>query len=196
MAKRRQILINIYIKKNYKIQRDGHDPLTSTCLCQCVCDGTMSSIYTGHPGVETLPTAPRVSKLAGRSACHRPSRMKSGVTVHPHPTPPHPGVSHSHKVISLVVSFVQPVIVWYPHDSAQTVPRDPHLQWAGRVRERRTVKDGFYRAGGMWITEEMLLNISICLSWFYFIFLLYGVKKSNQIKADGNAAGCKERQQL
>lgn len=114
----------------------------------------------------------------------------------PHPTPPHPGVSHSHKVISLVVSFVQPVIVWCPHDSAQTVPRDPHLQWAGRVRERRTVKDGFYRAGGMWITEEMLLNISICLSLFYFIFLLYGVKKSNQIKADGNAAGCKERQQL
>lgn len=43
-----------------KVQRG--EPLTSTCLRQCVRDGSTSSIYTGCPGVETLPTAPTASK--------------------------------------------------------------------------------------------------------------------------------------
>lgn len=45
-----------------KIQHGEREPLTSTCLRQCVRDDSISSIYTGCPGVETLPTAPTASK--------------------------------------------------------------------------------------------------------------------------------------
>lgn len=41
------------------------------------------------------------------------------------------GIKRSCRVISLVVSFVQPVIVPCLHDSAQTVPRDLRLNPEG-----------------------------------------------------------------
>lgn len=64
-------------------------------------------------------------KLPRGLACHSPCVLKRRGA--PGAAPTQPGVKRSCGGISLVVSFVQPVIVPHLHDSAQTVPRDPHL---------------------------------------------------------------------
>lgn len=68
----------------------------------------------GHPGSSTPPTPP---------SCH-PTPAKQ----HPPSTP---------KGISLGVSFVQPVIVLYSHESAHTVPNVPQRQWDSEERDGR-----------------------------------------------------------
>lgn len=76
------------MRKKYKVfelQQGGRQPLT--CRCQCACGATLSSIYTQRSGVETLPTGPTESKPATKSARHRPTRLKWGLTVYPHPPP-------------------------------------------------------------------------------------------------------------
>ena len=101
----------------------------------------------GNPANSPLwPSYPPDEPAIGRAGW---SGGRGGSLLCLHPPSP---FSRPLKVISLVVNFVQPVIVWYPHDSAQLVPRVPHLQWdrlfawtmrerEGRGRERKRERE-------------------------------------------------------
>lgn len=125
-----------------------HGPLTSTCQRQCVRGASTSSIYTAGRGWKRCQQRPQRPDRSGRAPCHRPSRLESGVPWQQHPPQPHPSVTlhptkqhpaPTPKGISLGVSFVQPVIVSYSHESAHTVPNVPQRQWESEGRDGRRV---------------------------------------------------------